>query len=100
MRCVGRGIARGDRVAVLLQQGAMVPVAHCAIYKLGAIALPLASVFGADALAFRLNDAGAKALITGAVGAAKVATIRADVPNLSSSCPSTVRMDRPKASNS
>ena len=33
-----RGIARGDRVAILLPQGVAVPIAHVAIYKLGAIA--------------------------------------------------------------
>jgi acetyl-CoA synthetase len=77
-----RGIGRGDRVAVLLQQGIAVPIAHVAIYKLGAIALPLASLFGADALAYRLGDAGTKALITGAAGAAKVATIRDQLPGL------------------
>ena len=77
-----RGIGPGDRVAVLLQQGVAVPVAHAAIYKLGAIALPLASLFGADALAYRLADAGAKALVTGHAGAAKVATIRDALPGL------------------
>ncbi|WP_375457627.1 AMP-binding protein [uncultured Enterovirga sp.] len=77
-----RGIVPGDRVAVLLLQGAAVPVAHAAIYKLGAIALPLASVFGTDALLFRLQDAGARALITGTTGATKVAQIRAELPAL------------------
>src|SRR5215831_4171445 len=37
-----RGIGRGDRVAMLLPQGPVVAVSHIAIYKLGAIALPLA----------------------------------------------------------
>jgi acetyl-CoA synthetase len=77
-----RGVGPGDRVAVLLQQGMAVPIAHAAIYKLGAIALPLAAVFGPEGLAFRLGDAGAKALITGAAGAAKVAAIRAGLPEL------------------
>src|SRR5215207_5779262 len=58
------GVVRGDRVAVLLPQGAATAIAHVAIYKLGAITLPLAVVFGADALGYRLTDAGAKALIT------------------------------------
>jgi AMP-binding enzyme len=52
------GIARGDRVAVLLPQGAAVAVAHVAIYKLGAIALPLAILFGAEALRHRLTACG------------------------------------------
>ena len=53
------GISRGDRVGILLPQSAEVTVAHAAIYKLGAIAVPLALLFGDDALAYRLNDAGA-----------------------------------------
>ena len=76
------GVARGDRVAVLLPQSAAVPIAHGAIYKLGAIALPLAVVFGADALSFRLKDAGAKALVTNAAGVDKVGPIRSDLPDL------------------
>jgi len=46
-----RGIARGDRVAILLPQGAAVAISHIAIYKLGAIALPLAMLFGIEAIA-------------------------------------------------
>lgn len=77
-----RGVRPGDRVAVLLQQGVTVPVAHAAIYKLGAIALPLASVFGTEALSFRLADAGARAIVTGAAGCAKLETIRGRLPAL------------------
>src|SRR3954451_420570 len=76
------GVAPGDRVAVLLPQGVAIPVAHVAIYKLGAIAVPLAVVFGADALQFRLKDAGVKALVTNAASVAKVAPIRSDLPDL------------------
>jgi acetyl-CoA synthetase len=77
-----RGIGPGDRVAVLLPQGAAVPIAHVAVYKLGAIALPLAVLFGIDAIAYRLADAGAKALITNAAGVAKLKEIGAEVPDL------------------
>ena len=76
------GVARGDRVAILLPQMAEVVVSHVAIYKLGAIALPLASLFGADALEYRLQDAGVRALITDAAGLAKIAGIRASLPDL------------------
>src|SRR3712207_6457703 len=67
-----RGVARGDRVALLLPQGVAVPIAHVAIYKLGAIALPLAALFGIDAIGYRLSDARAKALVTNAAGLAKL----------------------------
>jgi acetyl-CoA synthetase len=67
-----RGVEAGDRVAIMLPQGRAVPVAHMAVYKLGAIAVPLANLFGVDAIAFRLKDSGAAALITDAAGLAKV----------------------------
>jgi acetyl-CoA synthetase len=77
-----RGIGRGDRVAILLPQGAAVPIAHIAVYKLGAVALPLAALFGIDALTYRLADAGAKALVTNAAGLGKLQEIRPDLPAL------------------
>ena len=67
-----RGIARGDRVAILLPQGAAVALSHIAIYKLGAIALPLTKLFGVEAIAYRLKDSGARALITNAQGLVKL----------------------------
>jgi acetyl-CoA synthetase len=67
-----RGIGRGDRVAILLPQSPAVAVSHIAIYKLGAIALPLAMLFGVDAIAYRLKDSGARALIANAQGLAKL----------------------------
>lgn len=70
------GVKRGDRVAILLPQSHEVAVAHLAIYKLGAIALPLAALFGADALDYRLQNAGVTALVTDAAGAARIAPLR------------------------
>ena len=77
-----RGIGRGDRIALLLAQGPAVAVSHVAIYKLGAIALPLAMLFGVDAIAYRLQDSGARALITNAQGLAKLAARRDVAPGL------------------
>jgi acetyl-CoA synthetase len=77
-----QGIARGDRVAILLPQAPEVAAAHIAIYKLGAVALPLAVLFGADALGFRLQNSGASALITNAQGVERIASIRGDLPDL------------------
>jgi acetyl-CoA synthetase len=76
------GLARGDRIAILLPQMAEVAVCHAAIYKLGAIALPLAALFGPDALRYRLGDASVRALITNAAGYDKIAPLRADLPAL------------------
>jgi acetyl-CoA synthetase len=76
------GIARGDRVAILLPQSPEVAAIHIAIYKLGGIALPLAVLFGADALSYRLQNSGAAVMITNARGAERIAEIRKDLPGL------------------
>ena len=77
-----RGIKRGDRVAILLPQAPEAAAAHIATYKLAAIALPTALLFGPDAIAYRLQNSGAAALITNVQGLAKLADIRAQAPNL------------------
>jgi acetyl-CoA synthetase len=60
----GMGVGRGDRVAVLLAQSPEVMVAHFAAMKLGAVVLPLFTLFGEDALAYRLSDSGAVLAVT------------------------------------
>ncbi|HZP19643.1 MAG TPA: AMP-binding protein [Bauldia sp.] len=77
-----RGIGARDRVAILLPQSAEALAAHFAAYKLAAIAVPLAALFGEDALRFRLAAAGARAVITDGAGAARIAGIRRDIPDL------------------
>jgi acetyl-CoA synthetase len=76
------GVKRGDRVAILLSQCPEVAAIHIAIYKLGGVALPLAVLFGTDALSYRLENSGAAALITDARGAQRIAEIRKDLPAL------------------
>ncbi len=77
-----QGIARGDRIAILLPQLPEVAAIHIAIYKLGAVALPLAVLFGTDALSYRLQNSGAAALITNTRGAERIAEIRNGLPDL------------------
>jgi acetyl-CoA synthetase len=79
---VSMGVTRGDRVALLLPQSFATVIAHVAIYKIGAIALPLALLFGADALEYRLNDSAAVAVITNAFGHSKLSDISANLPSL------------------
>jgi len=76
------GIARGDRVGVLLPQVPEAALAHLAITKLGAIAVPLFQLFGEQALSFRLRDSGAAALVTDATGLGKLSAIRDELPAL------------------
>jgi acetyl-CoA synthetase len=74
------GVGPSDRVAILLPQAPEVAAIHIAVYKLGGIALPLAILFGPDAIAYRLQNSGAKALITNAQGLGKLAGIARGEP--------------------
>ena len=76
------GLAPGDRVGVLLPQAPETAMAHIGIYKSGCIAIPLFSLFGAEALQFRLADSGAKVVVTNSEGAAKLFEIRDRLPDL------------------
>ena len=76
------GIERDDRVAVLLSQSAQLPIAHIATYKLGAIVVPLFALFGEDALRFRLEDSGAKVIVTDLEHFEVVSTLREELSEL------------------
>ncbi|MGH6946315.1 MAG: acyl-CoA synthetase [Kiloniellales bacterium] len=79
---VASGVSGGERIAILLPQAPETAIAHLAAYKLGAIALPLFTLFGAEALEYRLADSGAMALVTDGDGLAKLAEIRERLPAL------------------
>ena len=51
------GVGRGSIVAIHLPQCPETLIAHVAIQKLGAIALPLFTLFGPDAVRYRLQTA-------------------------------------------
>lgn len=76
------GVVPGDRVALMLPQGFETAIAHVAIYKLGAIAVPLALLFGAEAVEHRLSASGAKVLVTTPGGRDTVTGIRQRLPEL------------------
>ena len=58
------GVARGDVVGMYLPNLPQAAAAMLAVAKIGAIVLPMFSGFGAEAIAQRLNDGRAKALVT------------------------------------
>jgi acetyl-CoA synthetase len=74
------GIRRGDVVAVVNPQSFETGVAYMSLFRMGALPLPLSSLFGPDALRYRLRDAGTKAVITSAANAPKVREALADAP--------------------
>ncbi|EEE47330.2 AMP-binding protein [Roseibium alexandrii] len=76
------GVKPGDRVALLLPQIPQTAIAHLATYKIGAIAVPLAALFGLEALSYRLSDSGANALVTDTAGLAKLSEVRDQLPGL------------------
>src|SRR5690349_24207594 len=78
------GLARGDRVAVFLSQSLELPIAHLAAFRSGLVSVPLFTLFGEDALQFRLENSGAKAIVTDEGGFEKLAKIRERLPDLKS----------------
>ena len=76
------GVQEGDRVGVLLPQSVEAAYTHIAVFKMGAISIPLFTLFGEEALEHRLRDAAAKAVVTNAEGAARLALIRKRLPDL------------------
>ena len=78
------GIEPGDRVGILLPQCPEAALSHIAVYKIGAIAIPLFTLFGPDALEYRLGNSEAKAVITDGANIEKVLEIREKLPQLKS----------------
>src|ERR1700709_228696 len=76
------GLVRGDRVAVFLSQSLELPIAHMAAFRAGLVSVPLFTLFGEDALEFRLANSGAKAVVTDEAGWQKLAKIRDRLPYL------------------
>jgi acetyl-CoA synthetase len=77
-----RGVKRGDRVAIVLPQTIETIVAHLAIHKLGAVSLPLAILFGPEALEYRLRDSGAHTAIVHASRYDDIRQLQPDLPEL------------------
>ena len=76
------GLGAGERMGILLSQSVETALCHIAAYKLGAVAIPLFTLFGTDALAYRLSDSRARAVVTDRDNLEKILSIRADLPEL------------------
>jgi acetyl-CoA synthetase len=76
------GVARTDRVAIILPQRPETIVAHVAIYQMGAVAMPLSLLFGPDALEYRLVNSEAVAAIVDVSAMDALHSIRANCPAL------------------
>ena len=67
-RALAQRVQPGDRVGVLLSQSPWCAVAHLAIWKIGAISVPLFKLFKRDALSSRLSDSGVEIVLTDTEG--------------------------------
>jgi len=76
------GVARGDRVGIVMSQRPETGAAHLGIYKLGAIAVPLATLFGPDAVEYRLRSAGVQVVITDATSLDRLREVKQKYPGL------------------
>ena len=76
------GVRRGHRVAIQLPQRFETAVAHIAIQQIGAVAMPLSMLFGADALEYRLQDSGAVLAIAACEALPALREVKARCPTM------------------
>ena len=76
------GVVRGDRVGILLPQCPQTVIAHLATYRLGAVAVPLFTLFGPEAIEYRLANSAASVIITSNTGLEKLSGTRDRLPEL------------------
>ena len=76
------GVKRTDRVGILLSQRPETLISHIAVYKLGAIAVQLLTLFGPEAIEYRLADSQARAVITDRDSLSKIDEVFERLPHL------------------
>jgi acetyl-CoA synthetase len=75
----GAGVGRGDRVAVVLPPTPETAGIFFGTWKLGAILLSMSVLYGDEGIRHRLQDSGAKVLVTDAANAPRFAGAALDV---------------------
>jgi acetyl-CoA synthetase len=76
------GVARGDRVAIILPQRPETAIAHVAVYQMGAVAMPLSILFGPDALEYRLQHSGSVVALADPASLPNLGQVRERLPEL------------------
>ena len=76
------GVSAGDRVFIFLPRIPLLYFSFLAILKIGAVAGTLFAAFGPQALYDRLEQSGAKVLITNSEMAKRIAPVRKKLPDL------------------
>lgn len=78
---LAQGVRKGDKVAGLLPRNIELLITVFATWRIGAVYQPLFTAFGPKALEHRLNNSGAKVVVTDAVNRPKLTEV-ADCPTL------------------
>src|ERR687898_1963119 len=78
----GLGVGKGDRVAVMAPASPEIAASFLATYKVEAILLSMSVLYGDDSIVYRLNDSGAKVLITSAAHRDRVAALLGKAPSV------------------
>ena len=73
---------KNDRVGIILGQCPETLISHIACFKSGKISIPLFSLFGDNALLFRLKDSDASTVICDDISLDKILRIKEALPNL------------------
>lgn len=76
------GAGRGDRVSLVMPQGAELAALHLAVYSLGAVALPMSSLYGPDTYRHILSDSGAGIIVADERFAGPIRSVRDGLPVL------------------
>ena len=77
-----KGVKVGDRVAIVMPQRFETAVAYMAVLQMGAVAMPLSTLFGPEALAFRVQDSEAAVALCDEVSAPLLAALQKECPVL------------------
>ena len=78
-----RGITKGQTGSrVFLSQSAELTICHLAGYRMGAVVLPLFTLFGEEAVEYRMTNAEASAIITDITQLPKMLAVRERLPHL------------------
>ena len=77
-----QGVGPGDRVGVNGTQKVENLATHLAVWKLGAVSVPLSILLGPDGLAYRLNNSGTVAYIADTINVDALRAVREDLDSL------------------
>jgi acetyl-CoA synthetase len=78
----GWGLAKGDRVAIVLPQRFETAVAYMGVLQAGGVGMPLSMLFGPEALAYRLQDSAAAVALCDAAALPHLLQVSAECPAL------------------